>query len=115
MLQATIYDRTGQKRERVTLDLRKGRVGDLILQRFQQADPQWTMRDLDALDAGTLPLSKVASLIGRDALRAAIQRRLDSLTTESDELSGLKTLLEDPDTAEAALGGDGVARRADWR
>src|SRR6266498_3053391 len=95
MITLTLYSGTGIKQGQIALDLSKSRTGEKILAQIRDGVPGWTMKSLEALDAGRLTVSHAIKLWNADEIRQAIERRMEQLGQEDAELKELKALLGD--------------------
>lgn len=118
-----LYSETGEKGTRVGLALRKADVGARLLRALQDAEQMkkggFTVTDLDRLDSGELPMSKIASLYTPQEIKEAIQRRMTEIDREGEELSALSAMLHTT-LFTAAQGGERARSREneminDWK
>jgi hypothetical protein len=89
------------KKGQVALDLSKSRFGEKILAAIRDGVPGWTMKSLEALDSGRLTVSHAIKLWNADEIRQAIERRIEAMGQEGEELAALKALLGDDGWGEA--------------
>lgn len=110
-----LYDSTGRKGARVSLALRRGDVANQLLKCLQDADlaksGRFSIADLTRIDSGEFSVSSLPAL-GYSAaeIKEAIQRRMEEINSETDELKELERLLHDG-TFGAAMGGERAVGR----
>jgi hypothetical protein len=112
MITLALNDHRGRRVGRVTLPLSKSEVATRVLDRLQKGDltPAGAQHQLVSIDSGAFPYGTLAKLFTPDEIRDALERRLDSLSVEEEELHALREILAAHDAARAG-GGDSVSRR----
>ncbi len=110
-----IFGPTGERRAQISLALRKSDVAQRLLTCLQSGDlakaGKFNINSLVKIDSGEFSVHSLPALgYSADEIETAIQRRIEEISHETDELAGLQALLRDGSFA-AAQGGERVVGR----